>query len=110
MEGGITIEDSVIAAKEFERAGVDLLDISGGYCITVYPISKAQGYFAELSEPIRKAVAIPVMLTGGIVTPQAAERPKHKAKNGLDFPRAATANLHGPAKAEPIYQFSSRRI
>ena len=32
MEGGSTIEDSKIAALEFENAGIDVLDISGGFC------------------------------------------------------------------------------
>lgn len=100
MEGGITIEDSVIAAKEFEQAGVDLLDISGGYCIAVHPTSKEQGYFAELSEPIRKAVSIPVMLTGGIVTPQAAEQLLEEGKADLTgVGRAILKDRAWPQKA-----------
>lgn len=73
MEGGITIEDSIIACKEFEKAGIDLLDISGGFCFYISPKTKQQGYFSELSEPIKKAVNIPVILTGGITTKEAAE-------------------------------------
>lgn len=73
MEGGITIEDSIAACKEFEKAGIDLLDISGGFCSYISPKTKRQGYFSELSEPIKKAVHIPVILTGGITTKEAAE-------------------------------------
>ncbi len=73
MEGGITIEDSIAACKEFEKAGIDLLDISGGFCSYISPKTKQQGYFSELSEPIKKAVNIPVILTGGITTREAAE-------------------------------------
>lgn len=74
MEGGTTIEDSVSAAIEFEKAGIDLLDISGGFCGYVRPGSKEQGYFNELTGSIKKSVSIPVILTGGIVDVEAAER------------------------------------
>ena len=46
MEGGTTIEDSKIAAKEFEKAGVDIIDISGGFNGYVVPNATEQGYFA----------------------------------------------------------------
>lgn len=74
MEGGTTMEDSVAAALEFEKAGIDLLDISGAFCGYVRPGSKEQGYFSELTEAIKKSVSIPVILTGGIVDREAAER------------------------------------
>ena len=32
MPGGTTVEDSVRACQLLEQAGVDLLDISGGFC------------------------------------------------------------------------------
>lgn len=100
MEGGITPEDSVIAAKAFEQAGVDLIDISGGYCIAVHPTSKEQGFFAELSEPIKRAVSIPVMLTGGVVEPQAAERLLQEGKADLiGVGRAILKNPLWPKKA-----------
>ena len=70
--GGTTKEDSVLAAKEFERAGVDFLDISGGFCGFTNPNSNAQGYFAELTEAIKASVSIPVILTGGITDAAAA--------------------------------------
>lgn len=73
MDGGITIEDSIIAAKEFEKAGVDMLDISGGFCGYNVPNASGQGYFAALSEAVKKVVSIPVIVTGGITEIQAAE-------------------------------------
>lgn len=74
MKGGTTIADSVEASKCFEQAGIDLLDISGGLCRYISPVSKEQGYFAEISEAVKDAVSIPVILTGGIVNAEAAER------------------------------------
>lgn len=74
MEGGSTLEDSQIAAQEFEKAGVDILDISGGFCGYNVPGSTEQGYFAPLTEAIKKVVSIPVILTGGITEVKAAEQ------------------------------------
>ncbi|WML33744.1 NADH:flavin oxidoreductase [Clostridium sp. OS1-26] len=74
MEGGSTIEDSQIAAKEFEKAGIDILDISGGFCGYVVPGHTEQGYFAQLSESAKKVISIPVILTGGITEAKAAEQ------------------------------------
>ena len=74
MEGGITIEDSKIAALEFEKAGVDILDISGGFCGYSVPSLTGQGYFSPLTEAIKEVVSIPVILTGGITEVNAAEK------------------------------------
>ncbi|GIM30375.1 NADH oxidase [Clostridium polyendosporum] len=74
MSGGTTIEDSKIAAREFEKAGVNILDISGGFLGYTIPGSTEQGYFAPLTEAIKKVVSIPVILTGGITEVQAAEQ------------------------------------
>ncbi|MBA3028031.1 MAG: NADH:flavin oxidoreductase [Desulfobacteraceae bacterium] len=83
MEGGTTIDDSVRAAKEFEKAGVDMLDISGGFCGFIVPGLSGQGYFAELTEAIKKVVSIPVMLTGGITDANAAEKLLSEGKADL---------------------------
>jgi NADPH2 dehydrogenase len=67
-EGGTTIEDSKIVSVELVKAGVDILDISGGFCGYV-PDSvdlEVQGYFHPLSSAIKEVVDIPVILTGGI--------------------------------------------
>lgn len=73
VEGGSRVEDSVIAVVEFERAGVDMLDISGGMNGYVRPGHDEPGYFAELTEPIKQAVSIPVILTGGVTEPAQAD-------------------------------------
>lgn len=73
MDGGTTIADSAEAAKLFAQAGLDLLDISGGFCSYVNPRSKEQGYFSEITEQIKANTSIPVLLTGGITEADAAE-------------------------------------
>jgi 2,4-dienoyl-CoA reductase-like NADH-dependent reductase (Old Yellow Enzyme family) len=72
-EGGATIEDSRLAAVEFEKAGIDILDISGGFCGYIVPGASEQGYFSPLTKAIKEMVSIPVILTGGITEASAAE-------------------------------------
>lgn len=72
MEGGTTLKDSLTAVQLLERAGIDLLDISGGLCGSVRPGAKEEGYFRELTQSIKKEVSIPVLLTGGITNPDTA--------------------------------------
>ena len=73
-EGGTTIEDSKIAARAFEKAGVDIIHISGGFVGYTPPGLLGQGFFAPLSEAIKSVVSIPVILTGGITEIEAAEK------------------------------------
>ncbi len=72
MPGGTTIEDSILAAQSFEKAGVDLLDISGGICGYNVPDLHGQGFFSDLTEKIKAYVSVPVLLTGGITDGLAA--------------------------------------
>ncbi len=74
IEGGTDINDSLTASKEFEKAGIDILDISGGLLGFEIPGDTVeQGYFSPLTEVIKKAVSIPVILTGGIKHAETAE-------------------------------------
>ena len=74
MEGGSTIEDSKVAAQELAKAGVDILDISGGFSGYAVPSLQGQGYFAPLTQAIKEVVSLPVILTGGITEAQAVEQ------------------------------------
>lgn len=73
MEGGSTIEDSVIAAKAFEKEGIDMINISGGMYRYTRPGHDEPGYFSDMSSAIKAAVHVPVMLTGGVRTLKDAE-------------------------------------
>lgn len=75
VEGGSGLKEALAAAKVFEEAGVDILDISGG--LTGYSIKGRegeQGYFREVTKAIKDVVSVPVILTGGITDVEAAER------------------------------------
>lgn len=74
VEGGTTAADSQLAARAFAGAGVNVIDISGGFSGYIVPGNNEQGYFAPLSAAVKEVVAIPVILTGGITEVQAAEQ------------------------------------
>jgi NADPH2 dehydrogenase len=74
LEGGTVLADSIQAAQHFEEAGVDVLDITGGLTGFTRPDTDEPGWFAELSAPIKRAVSIPVILTGGITHAEQAEK------------------------------------
>ena len=74
VDGGTTAADSQIAARAFAEAGVNVIDISGGFSGYIIPGNNEQGYFAPLSEAVKEVVSIPVILTGGITEAQAAEQ------------------------------------
>lgn len=83
MDGGSTTEESKIAAVEFEQAGVDILDISGGFCGYIVPGSTEQGYFWPITKALKEVIKIPVILTGGITEVSAAEKLLAEEKTDL---------------------------
>jgi len=89
---GLTLKDAVEAAKCLEKAGVDMIDVSGGMCRYMPSNSNEQGYFSTQSEEIKKAVNIPVMLTGGITDPYIADRMLENGK--ADFIGVGRAILY----------------
>jgi len=82
-EGGTSLEDSQIAAQAFEEAGVNILDISGGFSGFNVPNLTGQGYFAPLSAAMKEVISIPVILTGGITEAQAADQLLEEGKADL---------------------------
>jgi len=105
--GGTTIEDSQIAAQQFEKAGICIIDISGGFNGFSIPGDNSQGYFAPLAEAIKKVVAIPVLLTGGITEAQAAEQLLAAGK--ADLIGVARAILKDSGWAQRAVEFLSKK-
>ncbi|MBR0352822.1 MAG: NADH:flavin oxidoreductase [Oscillospiraceae bacterium] len=83
LSGGATEEDAVNASLLLEKAGVDLLDISGGMCGFIVKGLSGPGYFSSMTEKIKKAVRIPVLLTGGVTTAAEAEKLLKEGKADL---------------------------
>ena len=91
--GGTTISDTVTACKMFEKAGVDLIDLSGGTCCFTRPGHTYPGYFGDISEAVKKEVHVPVLLTGGVKTVADAEKLLQENKaDMIGVGRIITAN------------------
>ncbi len=72
-EGGATIDDAVAACKCFAEDGANLIDISGGMCSFSIPGRNFAGFFRDVSEAVKQAVDVPVILTGGVWSADKAE-------------------------------------
>ncbi len=88
-ENGSSIEDCVNACILFEKSGVDMISLSGGLNGYIHPTDKEYGYFKDMSIPVKKAVKVPVLLTGGITKVDQAE----------DLIQKEAADLIGVARA-----------
>ena len=92
QKGGFTENESIEVAKMLEDAGLDLLEISGGTYeqpkligadhISINPERSEirrestiarEAYFLEYADQIRKAVSMPLMVTGGFRTKEGIE-------------------------------------
>lgn len=92
MEGGSTVSDSVEAAMLLEKAGADLIDISGGLC-GFSVCGRTETIFSDMSTQVKKAVSVPVILTGGIRSGAQADRLiKDGAADLIGVGRALIAN------------------
>jgi 2,4-dienoyl-CoA reductase-like NADH-dependent reductase (Old Yellow Enzyme family) len=74
LENGLTLEDSIAAAKLLADAGIDAIELSGGTLISgkLSP-SRAginqedkEAYFKEAAAAYKKAVDVPLILVGGM--------------------------------------------
>ena len=100
-EGGSSIADSVSACIALEKAGADLLDISGGLFGYMVSDSREPGYFRDMTAQIKQAVQIPVLLTGGVTTPEQAE--KLLAEKAADLIGVGRALLKDPSWADAAF-------
>ena len=72
---GTQIADSKQFAIKLEGIGIDILDISGGFCGSrPEQLQNTQGYFIPQAQQIREVVSIPVIGVGGIVDPEYADK------------------------------------
>lgn len=97
--GGIVIEDSVEAAKLFEQAGADAIDVTGGsHAEVTYAgsIHLPWGINLEDAAKIKAAVNVPVLCAGGIKTPEFAEK-------ALEDDKCDFVALGKPSLADPFW-------
>jgi 2,4-dienoyl-CoA reductase-like NADH-dependent reductase (Old Yellow Enzyme family) len=70
--GGLELDDTCALAPRLVAAGLDVLDVSGGLQGS-RPDGVAAPYFVRYSGPLRRAVGVPVIVTGGITEPAQAD-------------------------------------
>jgi 2,4-dienoyl-CoA reductase (NADPH2) len=76
MEGSHTNKEAAIFASELEKAGIDLIDVTGGWHETRIPqltMHVPQGAFAYLAQGIKSAVGVPVIASNRINDPRLGE-------------------------------------
>jgi 2,4-dienoyl-CoA reductase-like NADH-dependent reductase (Old Yellow Enzyme family) len=71
---GVTISESQTFAQRLVRAGINIVDVSGGLIGDAPDGMTAQGYFLPLAEKIKQAVEAPVIGVGGITDPAFADQ------------------------------------
>ncbi|MFV0395789.1 MAG: NADH:flavin oxidoreductase [Coprobacillaceae bacterium] len=73
IDGGNVLEDAIAASIAFEKAGIDVLDVTGGLKGYIRPGRNEEGYFSDISTAIKEKISIPVILTGGVKTANGVE-------------------------------------
>jgi 2,4-dienoyl-CoA reductase-like NADH-dependent reductase (Old Yellow Enzyme family) len=71
---GTTIEDSIVFAIKLANVGVDVVDVSGGFCGSEpRQLRGVRGYFVPQACKIKKTVSVPVIGVGGITEAEYAD-------------------------------------
>ncbi|RIV40750.1 NADH:flavin oxidoreductase/NADH oxidase [Micromonospora radicis] len=73
VDGGWSVEDSVVLASELAAAGVDLVDCSSGGASPTARIPVEPGYQVPLAARVRREARVPTGAVGLIVEPEQAE-------------------------------------
>ena len=89
LEGGLSAEDALFAAKALDAEGIDGIEVSGGTGAsgsrtpvrTKIDTVEREGYNLELAKGIKAAVGCPVITVGGFRSFEVAQR---VVKDGID--------------------------
>lgn len=111
-DGGLNINDATYVAKQLEKAGVDMIHVSGGTTIkrgsSIPAPGTKQGSHAELARFIKQQVSIPVATVGRITEPWIADE---MITNGYaDACLIGRANLCEPEFAKKAYEGRENEI
>jgi 2,4-dienoyl-CoA reductase (NADPH2) len=104
MKGGNSNKETRIFARELERAGIDLFDITGGWHETRVPqltMSVPRRAYVYLAQGVKSAVSIPVLASNRINDPTIGEEILRNGEADLvTMARALIADPDLPNKAK----------
>jgi 2,4-dienoyl-CoA reductase-like NADH-dependent reductase (Old Yellow Enzyme family) len=74
LENGLSLQDSIVAAKRLTDAGIDAIELSGGTLTsgqrspsrTGITKEEKEAYFKQAAAAYKKAVDVPIILVGGM--------------------------------------------
>ncbi len=106
LEGGLTIEDAIEAARRLSEAGIDAIEVSAGTPASGeksparMKIKEAsqEAYNLDLAREIKAAVSCPVMVVGGFRSYETAAGAVSKA--GMDYVSMARPFIREPGLAK----------
>jgi 2,4-dienoyl-CoA reductase-like NADH-dependent reductase (Old Yellow Enzyme family) len=111
MKGGFTEEDSMEVVQTLSKAGIDLIEVSGGTYESPSMVGhkvkastlKREAYFLDYAEKVRKLIDTPLVVTGGFRS--AAVMNDALARNVMDMvgiarPLAVDPNLPNQLMAD----------
>jgi len=103
MEGGLTNKEAGVFCQELEKAGVDMINVTGGWHETRVPqitMGLPRGGFVYLAQGIKQVVSIPVMACNRINDPLLADQILRDGQADLiGFARGLIADPELPNKA-----------
>jgi len=103
MEGGLENKDAQVFCRELEKAGADLINVTGGWHETRVPqitMALPRGGYVYLARGIKQAVSIPVMACNRINDPVLADQILRDGLADLiGFARGLIADPELPNKA-----------
>lgn len=73
VDGGLTLDDTVVVARALREHGVDLVHCSGGGMAGARPPSVGPGYMIPFAERVRREASIPTAAVGLITAPELAD-------------------------------------
>jgi len=73
VEGGLTLDDTVVIARVLREYGVDLVHCSGGGMAGARPPASGPGYMIPFAERVRQEANVPTAAVGLITAPELAD-------------------------------------
>jgi 2,4-dienoyl-CoA reductase-like NADH-dependent reductase (Old Yellow Enzyme family)/thioredoxin reductase len=100
---GVMIEETVAVAQALEKAGIDVIHVSGGNHHTMHhqvsPLYVPVAHNAWAAEAVKRAVSIPVIASGSLNSPALAEQVLAEGKGDfVGLGRVMFADPYFPAK------------